>query len=143
MIILFSFDALHLLSSLCNLQHLSLQLQQQSHDQSSSSPPSKLSNPVCDDPTYATVMAETFPALLWLDKELVGDGMPGREFYDKCRAIEGNRKAQLQLVNHESGEVQFCRAQSPYCAQEVFWLVTVLKLIHIMTKTSACPVCQF
>ena len=101
MIILLSFDALQLLSPLCNLQHLSLQ--QQSH-QSSSSPKSKLSNPVCDDSTYATVMAETFPALVWLDRELVGDGMPGREFYDKCSAIEGNRRVEPQLVNHESGE---------------------------------------
>lgn len=79
-----SFETLLPLSSLCKLEHLTLQ---QCNSAKSSA---KLSNPICADTTYAAAMAETFPALTWLDGELVKDGMPGKRFYDKYRSIESS-----------------------------------------------------
>lgn len=93
-----NFDTLLVLSSLCKLQHLTLQRSLQSAD-----PPHSvhLSNPVCRDPTYATAVAELFPTLVWLDKEPVKDTMPGKKFYDQCRAIEERcgQPREVQSVN--------------------------------------------
>ena len=82
-----------------------------------------LTNPVCRDPAYAATMAEILPALVWLDKEIVMEGMAGKEFYDKCRAAE-ERQSQAQDVDQipaagmymveriwDSGYLHHCKIQ--------------------------------
>lgn len=96
-----SCDSLLPLSSLCKLEHLTLQQSPAQH------PAVQLSNPICGDPDYATKMSDIFPTLHWLDKEVVKDGTPGRKFYDKCRAIEENssQKNGGQDVHRIAGEL--------------------------------------
>lgn len=88
--IAFSFDTFLPLSSLCKLERLTLQLPQSPESAVPSQYHAKLSNPICRHQAYATTMLDIFPALVWLDREMVKDEGPGRTFYSECRDIQNS-----------------------------------------------------
>ena len=80
---LHSFNALSPLTSLLNLKHLTLQID----IHHPSTPPLRLTNPVCHDPNYTIVMCESFSSLLWLDGEAF-EGVPGSKFFKEVRDVK-------------------------------------------------------
>lgn len=117
------------LSSLCKLEHLTLQQSSFEH------PTVHLSNPICKDPNYTTAMSDIFPTLHWLDREVVKDGAPGKKFYDRCRAIEGNGPQESSNIDYEAMSNFFCYV--PMCISDCIHCPQICMIPRIHSKLSS------